>query len=64
MTTWLVCKRCDVKEALLATTPVVGCQSCGAPRYAVNDDGDPMLVYSKIEDWDNWVIANTGHADF
>lgn len=54
MTTWLACKRCGTKEAILPTTPIVGCQTCGAARYAVNDDGQPMLLWSKIDEFDKW----------
>ena len=54
MTTWLVCKRCDVKEALLPATPIVGCQTCGAPRFAENDDGQPMAVFSEVGNFESW----------
>ena len=54
MTTWLVCKRCKIEEPITPTTPIVGCQRCGDPRYAVNDDGQPMFLYSKIDEFDKW----------
>lgn len=52
MTTWLLCKSCKTKEAILPTTPIVGCGRCGEPRYAVNDDGRPMILWSKVADFD------------
>ncbi len=54
MTTFLVCKRCEVQEAILPTTPIVGCVWCGAPRYAVNDDGQPMILWSAGSDVTDW----------
>jgi len=54
MTTWLHCKRCDVKEAIQPHTPIVGCHACGEPRYAVDDDGKPMWLFSKVHDFENW----------
>lgn len=62
MTTWLVCKRCEVQEAILPTTPIVGCTWCGAPRYAVNDDGEPMIIWSKINDFEKWDSEGVWHC--
>jgi hypothetical protein len=62
MTTWLVCKRCKIQEAILPTTPIIGCQTCGAARYAVNDDGQPMVIFSKIHDFDSWDDNDVGQS--
>jgi len=62
MTTWLVCKRCEIQEAILPTTPIVGCTSCGAARYAVNDEGQPMFLWSKIDDFDKWESASDSNG--
>jgi hypothetical protein len=56
MTTWLVCKRCKSEEPILPSTPIVGCNVCGEPRYAVNDDGYPMVLWSKVADFDRWEV--------
>lgn len=62
MATWLVCKRCRIEEPILADTPIVGCNRCGEPRYAVNDNGQPMLLWSKIHDFDSWEEDETTGA--
>jgi hypothetical protein len=62
MTSWLVCKRCRVEEAILPTTPIVGCPTCGDPRYAVNDEGQPLLIWSKIHDFDSWDSDGAGQS--
>lgn len=60
MTTWLVCKHCKTEEPILAETPIVGCNVCGAARYAINDDGQPMLLFSKIHDFNSWEEETAG----
>ncbi len=52
MTTWLVCKNCQIKEALLATSPTFlkGCEVCGDARFAEDDEGRPMILWSVPQD--------------
>lgn len=54
MTTWLVCRECGTKEWLQGHTPIVGCIECDAPRHAINQDGEPMVLWSAISDPDDW----------
>lgn len=54
MVTWLVCKTCGEKEWLQSHTPIVHCKKCGAPRYAENDEGQPMILWSHPVDPAKW----------
>lgn len=54
MTCWLVCKKCGVKEWVQDRTKFVHCPTCKEPRYAEDDEGRPMVVWSVPQDHDKW----------
>jgi hypothetical protein len=58
MTSWLVCKRCGVKEAILPCTKLSGCTTCGEARFAENDDGEPMVIWSVPQNPDSFDTGN------
>lgn len=59
MITWLVCKNCDIKEALLPATPMPlrGCPRCGAARHAQDDYGRPLVLWSAPQNLDNFDMS-------
>ena len=59
MRTWLVCKRCGTKEWLQPHTELVGCPDCSAPRFAENDGGDPMFIFSELDDLTSWDLPKS-----
>jgi predicted nucleic-acid-binding Zn-ribbon protein len=54
MATWLVCKECGVKEWLQPHTPLTHCPKCRAPRFAEDDAGQPMVLWSAPLDPNVW----------
>lgn len=54
MDTWLVCKRCEVKEWLHEQTPITPCPTCGSARYAEDGDGHPVILLSGLNDPTDW----------
>lgn len=54
MTTFLVCgKGCGKEEYVEGTVPQP-CPLCGSARYAENERGEPMVIWSDIGDPNNW----------
>jgi len=52
---WLVCKKCGAKEFVQQETTFGPCPVCGgSPRYAENDHGQPMFVFSGPFDFEDW----------
>jgi hypothetical protein len=51
MATWLLCKQCGVKEWVQNHTDFVHCPTCRKPRYAVDDNDRPMVIWSIPHDW-------------
>lgn len=56
MQCWLRCGQCGTKELLLASTKFDGgCLHCGGgPRFAEDDEGKPMIVWSGTDDLTKW----------
>jgi hypothetical protein len=43
---WLVCPRCETKEAITRGTKFVHCTKCGSPRHSEDGDGRPLVSWS------------------
>lgn len=55
MRAWLVCPHCGTKELIQDQTVFGACPECkGGPRYAKDDDGNDVLVWSGFEDITKW----------
>lgn len=51
---WLVCKTCGIKEAILEQTRFVACTECGAARFAEDDAGRALVVWSVPQNPEKW----------
>lgn len=58
MPVWIVCRKCGDKEWVQSHTPFVHCQKCQAPRFAEDDSGRPLIVWSEYQDPDKWEVAS------
>ncbi|MBS0175494.1 MAG: hypothetical protein JSR64_15745 [Nitrospira sp.] len=55
MTTYLRCLRCETKQVLLSEQDLKdGCPSCGSAQSAENERGEPLVLFSKILDFNKW----------
>ena len=56
MRCWLVCSQCKTKELLNERSKFDGgCLHCGGgPRVAMGDNGEPMIVWSELDDVTSW----------
>lgn len=54
MPTFLVCRKCQTKEWLQARTPIVHCPTCLSARYAEDEAGKPMILWSELCDPCSW----------
>lgn len=53
---FLVCEACGSKEKM---TEPIGCPVCGAPRYAEDKDGKPLVLWSEKSDPTSWEVSRT-----
>jgi hypothetical protein len=49
---YLVCRKCGTREVVLSYTKIIGCNRCGAPRFAEYDDGVPAFIVIANEEAD------------
>ena len=56
MRAWLVCLQCGTKELLNERSKFDGgCLHCGGgPRAAQNDNGEPVVLWSSVNDPTLW----------
>lgn len=55
MRCWLRCPHCGAKELVQPETTFGACPECGGgPRFAEDDIGSPMLVWSDLDDVTSW----------
>jgi len=45
--TWLVCPRCANRSLWIEGTTPRGCNLCGSWRYAEDDEGKPVIMWSE-----------------
>ena len=52
---WLRCAHCGAREWVNKWTEFGPCPHCEkGPRFAENDDGKPMIVWTGLQDATNW----------
>lgn len=55
MRAWLVCPHCETKELIQQQTTFGVCPECGGgPRYAKDDAGNNVFVWTRFEDITKW----------
>ncbi len=54
MAHWLVCHRCEIKEPINEYTITYGCPKCSAPKFAEDDEGHPLLVWTNNDNFEDW----------
>lgn len=52
-TVYLVCKQCRTKEGWTEGSVPQPC-ACGAPRYAEDENGAPMVMWSSTGNLTDW----------
>lgn len=53
---YLVCKGCNIKEAIFPHTQFKSCAVCDAARYTEDEDGRPMISWSVPQDQNSFDI--------
>lgn len=57
---WLACRHCGAKELVKQQTVFGPCPVCGGgPRYAEGDKGEPMFVFTNVQDPTSWDDPST-----
>lgn len=60
MRCWLRCPHCGTRELVQSTTEFGRCPECkGGPRFAENDEGQPVFVWSAGHDLTIWDVSET-----
>lgn len=51
---YLICEICGERETITNETEFVHCHTCRAPRYAKNEEGKDVVVFTNIQVKDKW----------
>lgn len=59
---YLVCKCCGRKELITNDTVFRDCSLCKAPRYAEDEKGNALIVFTKIDNPLSWDLEQQQKA--